>query len=256
VPGGWIIRMAKAASKNRRTPAGVSAQKLSDRGPLPAEARMYDDLILAVIDQRLRPGTRLNEVHFAKSYGLARPRVRRVLNRLAENSIVDFRLNLGAFIRRPSPEEARSVYQARRFLESGIVETIASRPAGRDLSRLRAFVSKESAAYRNPKPGVHRLSSEFHVLLAEVADNQVVKEMLVGLIHRCCLIQALYMTQAGAPCLVHDHDELIQHLEAGNVRAALRVHHRHFDHIEASLRLEREPDTLLETGSAFSELAV
>ena len=28
--------------------------------------------------------------------------------------------------------------------------------------------------------------------------------------HRCCLIQSLYMTPAGAPCLVHDHEELIQ----------------------------------------------
>ncbi len=233
----------------------TQAEKLGDRGPLPAEARMYDDIMLAVIDQRLRPGTRLNEVHFAKSYGLARPRVRRVLNRLAENSIVDFRLNLGAFVRRPSPEEARSVYQARRFLESGIVETIASDPAGRDLSKLRAFVAKESAAYQNPQPGVHRLSSEFHVFLAEAANNAVVKEILVGLIHRCCLIQALYMTQAGAPCLVHDHEELIDHLEAGRVQAALDVHHRHFDHIEASLYLDTQRDTLLETGSTVASLA-
>ena len=217
---------------------------------------MYDDLILAVIDQRLRPGTRLNEVHFAKAYGLARPRVRRVLSRLEENNIVDFRLNLGAFIRRPSPDEARSVYQARRFLETGIVKSIAGNPKQRDLDRLRAFVLREKDAYVHPKPGVHRLSSEFHVLLADVANNFVVKEILVGLIHRCCLIQSLYMTSAGAPCLIHDHEELIDHLAASNVHAALRVHHRHFDHIEASLQLEAQPDVMPEMGSVVSSLAM
>lgn len=66
----------------------------------------------------------------------------------------------------------------------------------------------------------------------------------------------IYMTPAGAPCLVRDHEELIQHLEAGNARAALRIYHRHFDHIESSLRLDREPDALLETGSAFNAIAI
>ena len=224
-----------------------------DRGPVPAEARMYDDLIHAIIDQRLHPGIRLNEVHLAKAYGLARPRVRRVLNRLAANNIVDFRLNLGAFIRRPSPEEARNVYQTRRFLEAGVVETIASHPEGLDFAKLREFVAKEKDAYLRPQPGVHRLSSDFHVVLAQLAGNQVTTEILTRLIHRCCLIQSLYMTAAGAPCLTHDHEELIDHLQRADVRGALKIHNRHFDHIEASLLLERQHDDLIDAGTASSD---
>jgi DNA-binding GntR family transcriptional regulator len=223
---------------------------------LPAETRLYDDLINAIVDQRLRPGTRLNEVYLAKTYGVARPRVRRVLNELAGNNIIEFKLNLGAFISRPSPEEARSVYQARRFLEAGVVEMIATSPSGRPFDRLREFVAAEKKAFRRPKPGVHRLSSEFHVVLAEMAGNQVVKEMLVRLIYRCCLIQSLYMTPAGPPCLVHDHEELIEHLAGGNVRAALRVHNRHFDHIESSLMLDATRRELGEMGTMYSELAI
>jgi len=93
------------------------------------------------VDQRLRAGTRLNEMHLAKAYDLARPRVRRVLNRLAANHIVEIKLNLGAFIRRPSPDEARAVYEARRFLEAGVIQAIAKKPAGRDFKPLRELVA-------------------------------------------------------------------------------------------------------------------
>src|ERR1700733_84682 len=122
--------MRKPKSTRRRN-GGNARAKSGARGPLPSEARLFDDLIGAIIDQRLRAGTRLNEMHLAKAYGLARPRVRHVLSRLAANHIIEIKLNLGAFIRRPSPEEARNVYQARRFLEAGVIQIIAKNPAER-----------------------------------------------------------------------------------------------------------------------------
>jgi DNA-binding GntR family transcriptional regulator len=155
----------------------------------------------------------------------------------------------------PSTEEARSVYQTRRLLEAGIIQSIAEEPESYNLARLRALVVAEKRAYRDPKPGVHRLSSEFHIILAEVIGNQVLRKILVQLIHHCCLIQSLYMTAAGAPCLVHDHEELISHLANGDVSKALRVHNRHFDHIEKSLMLDANNYGRVDLAALF-ELAV
>jgi hypothetical protein len=62
------------------------------------------------------------------------------------------------------------------------------------------------------------------------------------------------MTQAGPPCLVHDHEELIDHLAAGNARSALRVHNRHFDQIESSLLLDASHDEVAEVSTMYSEL--
>jgi DNA-binding GntR family transcriptional regulator len=243
-------------SRVARPPKGGSARARSgDRGHLPAEARLYEDLVGAIVDQRLRAGTRLNEANLAKAYGLARPRVRSVLNKLATNNIIEIKLNLGAFVRRPSPEEARNVYQTRRFLEAGAIQAIAKKSKPRDLSRLREFVAAEKRAYRDPKPGVHRLSSEFHIILAEVTGNRVLKAILVQLIHHCCLIQSLYMTASGPPCLVHDHEELIEHLARGDLRQALQVHNRHFDRIESSLMLEGQSSRFGEL-RAVSELTL
>jgi DNA-binding GntR family transcriptional regulator len=248
------LTMPRYDSARRRNRASVRA-KSGERGPLPGEGRLYEDLIGAIVDQRLRPGMRLNEMHLAKAYDLARPRVRHVLERLAANNIIEIKLNLGAFIRRPSPEEARNVYEARRFLEAGVVESIVTKPAGREFKRLRELVAEEKKAYIKPKPGVHRLSSEFHVVLAEAGGNPVMKEILVRLIHHCCLIQSLYMTAAGPPCLVHDHEELIGCLARRDLRRALQIHNRHFDHIVSSLMLDSYRGDLGEITAAFSEYA-
>jgi DNA-binding GntR family transcriptional regulator len=242
-------------STKGRLKRGAERSQSAERGQQPAELRLYDDLVGAIVDQRLPAGTRLNEANLAKAYKVARPRVRAVLSRLADNNIIELKLNFGAFVRRPSTEEARNVYQTRRFLEAGIIQSIAEEPNSYNLARLRELVVAEKRAYRDPKPGVHRLSSEFHIFLAEVIGNQVLRKILVQLIHHCCLIQSLYMTAAGPPCLVHDHEELIDHLANGNVSKALRVHNRHFDHIEKSLMLDGQTTDRVDL-PALSELAV
>lgn len=249
-------RMTKreTSAKNRAN-SRAARSRSAERGQLPAEVRLHQDLVGAIIDQRLPAGTRLNEANLAKAYRLARPRVRSILSRLAANNIIELKLNFGAFVRRPSPEEARNVYQARRFLEAGVIQSIAENPAGYNRARLRELVAAEKRAYRNPKPGLHRLSSEFHIILAEVTGNQVLRKILTQLIHHCCLIQSLYLTPAGPPCLVHDHEELINYLANGDVSKALRVHNRHFDQIEKSLMLDR-PNERVGDLNAVSELAL
>jgi len=146
-------RMTKRETLAKNRPNNRAARSRSaERGQLPAEVRLYDDLVGAIIDQRLPAGTRLNEANLAKAYRLARPRVRSVLSRLAANNIIELKLNFGAFVRRPSQEEARNVYQTRRFLEAGVIQSIAEDPPAYNLTRLRELVVAERRAYRHPKP--------------------------------------------------------------------------------------------------------
>ena len=63
------------------------------------------------------------------------------------------------------------------------------------------------------------------------------------------------MTPAGPPCLVHDHEALINCIANGDVSKALRVHNRHFDQIEKSLMLDGRNDRAGDL-SAVSEVAV
>jgi DNA-binding GntR family transcriptional regulator len=216
-------------------------------GTLPAEERMYRQLVGAIMDKSLRPGHKLTEAELAELFGLNRMRVRRVLARLASENLVEQRLNRGAFVSRPSVDEARQLYETRRILEVGIVRALAVLSPRPDLGRLRTFVIRERRAYAERHPGLMRLSADFHFLLAGLLGNRVALELLKPLVLRSCLIQALYERQPGPPCLVAEHAGLIARIAARDPDGAERQLQAHFDHIEEGLDLDgagAQPDLL------------
>lgn len=223
---------AKAESRDRpaRPPRGAM------RGPVPVEEEIYRLITEAIVAKHLRPGGRLKEAALATQFGVSRTRVRRVLRRLAESDFVEFRLNHGALIRRPPPDEARAVFATRRLLEAEAVRNTMQLATQNDYARLRACVADEDRAFEAPSGGLAGLSSRFHVLLGEMCGNPVLARILNQLVHRCVLLQSLYERQ-GQPtiCLVHEHAELIDLMEAGKVRAACTAMQHHLEHIEASL---------------------
>jgi DNA-binding GntR family transcriptional regulator len=222
----------KAKSAKSRAKAGIRT------GTLPAEDLMYRRIVEAIMEKGLRPGHKLAEAELAALFGLNRMRVRRVLARLAAENLVEQQLNRGTFVSRPSPADARQLYQARRMLEVGIVRALAVQTPRPPLARLRGFVADERRAYEQGGTGLMRLSADFHILLAELLGNRIALELLKPLVLRSCLIQALYERQAAPPCLVGEHAALIARLAARDPDGAERVLQAHFDHILRGLDLD------------------
>lgn len=172
----------------------------------------------------------------AQQFHVSRPRVRRVLQRLAELDMVEFQLNRGALIRRPTPDEARAVFSTRRLLEAEAVRATVQRGTPKDFARLRKFVNQESHAFAQQDQAVAVLSSGFHMQLGELCGNTVLARTLSQLLHRSVLIQSLYERQGQhAICLVHEHAAIIDLMEQGNTTAAVKAMQQHLDHIEGSL---------------------
>jgi DNA-binding GntR family transcriptional regulator len=207
------------------------------RGTRPEEQLLYDRLVDAVIDKTLRPGQHLNEVKLATSYSVPRSRVRRVLERLRDEAVVEFHLNRGAFISRPTVEEANDVFEARRNLEVIIVRLACARAMAADVERLRAHLTVQRDVFDNLRPEMNRVAGEFHILVAETARNSVLARMLKLLMRRVCLIQSLYEKRTGVLCLVHEHERLVELIAANDPQGAEEEALRHFAHIEASLDL-------------------
>ncbi|WP_220485635.1 GntR family transcriptional regulator [[Pantoea] beijingensis] len=217
--------------------ASESVALLPVRGQLPEEQLIYDRLVDAIIDKTLRPGEYLNEVKLAKSYGVPRSRVRRVLERLRDEAVIEFQLNRGAFIRRPTVDEARDVFEARRHLESIIVRLACARATKANIAQLYTHLETQRRVFDNRLPEMNRIAGEFHMLLAEMAGNEVLTRMLTLLMRRVCLIQSLYEKQNGVLCLVHEHEKLIALIDANDADGAAAVALAHCQHIEQSLDL-------------------
>jgi DNA-binding GntR family transcriptional regulator len=228
--------MSELSSANQQS-EGTSENTQSSRGQRPEEQLLYDRLVDAIIDKTLRPGQHLNEVKLAASYSVPRSRVRRVLERLRDEAVVEIELNRGAFISRPTVAEAKDVFEARKSLELIIVRLACTRAAPTDITKLREHLALERDVFDNLRPEMNRVAGDFHILLAETAGNAVLARMLTLLMRRVCLIQSLYEKRSGVLCLVHEHERLVDFIEANEPDAAAAEALHHCLHIESSLDL-------------------
>jgi DNA-binding GntR family transcriptional regulator len=201
-------------------------------------AEVHERIWSAIMDHSLPPETRLVETELCEIFGLGRTRLRQVLQRLAHERVVTLMRNRGAMVSKPSVREAREVFAARRVIEANIVETFIKIATRKDIKRLQEHLGREEQAWRdNNRRASLKLSGEFHLLLAETADNSILLELLRDLISRSSLIIAVYQAPGASPCPPDAHRELTSTLERRD-RAAIKLMTQHLDHLCADLMLE------------------
>lgn len=231
---------------------------MSPETPTPATALSDDDihqqLIEAIVDQRLLPGTKLVEDRLGQAFGVSRTRIRQVLIRLAQEQVVTILPNKGASIAQPTVDEAREVFEARTVVESVLVRYFIARARQDDLKALAECIDAEETAR---KAGDHvtalRQSGRFHLLLAQAARHQTFEQFLRKLVSRTSLILMSYgaaererpVRQAEPvrwvqSCRCEDHRQLLSALRAamrGKASAdeAAGLMSNHLQHIEAGL---------------------
>lgn len=212
------------------------------RPEVPTEEEVYERLLAAVFEHRLPPGTKLGEDRLASIFGVSRARIRRVLPRLAHEGVVTLEPNRGAFVARPTVEEAREVFEARRILEPGLVERVVRSPERRAVvARLRQHVASERRARQEGElPAVVRLSGEFHTLLADMAGNSILAKAMRELATRTCLVIALYDKPAKPSCLGEEHADIVDALAAAEGARAVKLMLEHLRHVEHNLDLSIE----------------
>jgi DNA-binding GntR family transcriptional regulator len=201
-------------------------------------AEVHERIWSAIVDHSLPPETRLVEGELCEIFGVGRTRVRQVLQRLAHERVVTLMRNRGAMVSKPSVREAREVFAARRLIEANVVETFIKASTRKDVKRLHEHVAREEEAWRgNDRRAILKLSGEFHLLLAEAADNSILLELLRDLVSRSSLIIAVYQSPGTSLCPPDAHRELTATLERRE-RVAIKLMVQHLDHVFADLMLE------------------
>ncbi|WP_085317764.1 GntR family transcriptional regulator [Derxia lacustris] len=234
------ISPALAALRPRRAglaPAPGAAGGTMDEAVV---AALFD----AIVNQRLAPGTKLPEAELCELFAVSRTVVRQALRRLAESHVVDIRPNRGASVAAPTPEETREIFEARRGVEAAILP-LAIAAAGRaDFDRLRQRLRAEQAALAE---GNHarwvRLAGDFHLALADLAGNRVLRGFLEQLMSRCSLIVALYERDepAHASCQHGEHERIVTLMELGDAAGAVAEMEAHLRELEGQVRVPAAP---------------
>lgn len=195
----------------------------------------------AILEHRLKPGTKLGEDRLATIFGTNRARIREALARLAHELMVELIPQRGAFVARPTVEQARDVFEARRLIEPALIRRLIAHPDPSKLQRLRAHLAREAEARtQQDTRAIIRLSGEFHQLIAQLAGNGALERAMRELSVLTCLIISLYDAPTSTSCRVDEHEQIVDAIERGDVRLAEKVVLTHLRHIEDSVDLDEE----------------
>ncbi|MEA3134544.1 MAG: hypothetical protein QOG17_2390 [Gammaproteobacteria bacterium] len=215
-------------------------------------AEVHERIWSAIMDHSLPPETRLVEGELCEIFGLGRTRLREVLQKLAHERVVTLMRNRGAMVSKPSVREAREVFAARRVIEANTVETFIKTATRKDVKRLQDHLAREEDAWRNnDRRAILKLSGEFHLALAEAADNSILLELLRDLVSRSSLIIAVYQAPGASPCPPDAHRELTATLERRE-RGAIKLMIQHLDHVVEDLKLEDRSEDRVDLRTVFA----
>lgn len=218
-------------------------------GAAPAAAlsdqAIYEQLVGAILDQRLTPNTRLAEDHLAQIFGVSRTRIRPVLARLAGERIVTLTPHRGARVAWPGEREAREVFETRRLIEPRLLALFMQGQTPGRVAALAACIEGEEAALRaGDRQRAIRLSGDFHLRIALHAGHETLQRILRELVSRTSLVlMAWGPTAPAAPgirpappaCGCLEHRALLDAIGLRDVHAAQRLMREHLDRLEATL---------------------
>jgi DNA-binding GntR family transcriptional regulator len=228
------------ALKPLRRPAAPRARAAEAPPPDAGDTtrRIVESITGAIVERRLMPGTKLAEQPIADIFKVSRTVVRQALNQLSRDRLVTLEPARGAFVARPSVEEARQVFEVRKMLEGAMVKRLAASITPAQVAELRAHCRAErEAVARTDVPGRTRLLADFHVVLARLLGNEVLAQLLADLLSRSSLISLMYQSSHSAEHSQAEHVEIVDALERGDARAALRLLEAHLGNVERNLRL-------------------
>ena len=216
------------------------------RGPKAAphtDQSIHAAISRAILQGELKAGAKLPEHRLAEIFGASRERVRKVLHRLAAERRLEIIPNRGVRVPQPTIDEVKSVYEAHRVLEAGVIVQLLNILDARILSLLDTHLADErAAAERGDRAELVRLSGAFHIHLVDALGNPELSRFLRDLLSRSSVMVSVYEPASQSICAVDEHGAIVEALRARNMASAIDLSHHHFLHVEQRLRMGPKSD--------------
>jgi DNA-binding GntR family transcriptional regulator len=198
-------------------------------------------LTRAVIDHRLVPGCKLGEREIAEIFDVSRIVVRQALIRLADDGLAEIERNRGAFVARPSLQEALEIYDALTLVEQGVAVQLHGRLGAAGWAELRQHVERQRqavAAGNNALADV--LGQEFHAVLVRLSRNKVLQDIHAQLVRRTTLLRSLITADFDYCTLLDEHARIVDLLEKGRMKQAMELMAVHYRAVVRGYIMDRQ----------------
>ena len=189
--------------------------ELSERANISEAAA--DAVRAMIVDGRLAPGDRINEVHLAAKLGVSRTPLREALSGLVSEGALTVRPRLGYFVRPLSLEEFEQIYDIRPLLDPEALR-LAGVPSAKRIARLEKLNTQLRAA---KGAAAIEIDDAWHMELLAGCPNKVLIDLIQNFIVRTRRYElALMREQENVAVAMDDHEKIMAALKSGDLDAA------------------------------------
>ena len=211
---------------------------------LPAREQAYQVLRSAIISTAIAPGTMISENKICAVIGASRTPVRDAILRLSEEGLVEVYPQRGSNV---APINLSRVYEGhfvRRSLELAVIREAAKKWTKADTKKVKEII----AAQRRSKDiaEIHRLDDQFHEYFCKVAGFENIWHTIQSAKSHLDRVRHLAVPERGnQKSVIAEHSRVLDALDAGDVRAAVKYHREHLDTVyETVERLAEKHDDI------------
>lgn len=204
----------------------------------PSDSDIHERIVAAILDQKLKPGTRLVEQQLAQGFGVSRTRIRPVLMRLAQEQLVTITPNRGAVVARPDSKASAEVFEVRALIEPVLLTRFIERADNPYLEQIEQSIAAEEQARREGDlEAAVRESGRFHLLIAQGSGHDTLHQLLRKMVSRTSLILMDQAPDSRARSTLHcgctAHRGLLDCIRRGDVREAADRMREHLLELQA-----------------------
>ncbi|MFO1143648.1 MAG: GntR family transcriptional regulator [Amaricoccus sp.] len=189
--------------------------------------RVANDLRRDIVAGVLLPGNWLKTEDLAARYGVSANPVREALWRLQGEGFVVANPNQGARVRVVDDDFVRNIFEIREALEPVIVRRFCARATPADMERLKRAAAAFAEVAGRPVADFAALDAANRTFHAVIADKEINLQALETMERYAGIINATRATLPIPPTSlrqrVHQHQEIIEAIESGDVDRAVEA---------------------------------
>lgn len=195
-----------------------------------------------IIEGVLAPGTKLNEREVCERLGISRTPLREAMKVLASEGLIDIEPNRGAFVSKMSDTEIWEAFEMMSGLEALSGELAAERISPAEIAEIKVLHDAMIVCRaQNDLPGYYSRNQTIHNKINAAARNSVLRQIYLSINRRLLALRfKSNFKEAKWDRAIHEHDEMIQALEARDGKRLATILRQHLldkrDSVMADLR--------------------
>ncbi|CAB3739226.1 MULTISPECIES: GntR family transcriptional regulator [Achromobacter] len=202
--------------------------------PTTLRTRVEEFLRASIMDGRIKGGERLREAELCEQLNISRSTLREALRTLEAERLISIEPHRGPTVVRITEKAARDLYALRALLEGFAAHEFARLASDADVERLRKAVDAlHRQAKGSNKSALLAAKRDFYDVLLSACDNDLIKDMLPGLLSRINLLRATsFARPERLPESMAEIDHIFERIQARDPQGAQTAAQQHIVNAE------------------------